>query len=337
MYILCIPNARPQPDTKMLPKILSLDWVGILLNCGICVAWIIALQFSGSTWPWSDGRSIACFVVTGALVILFGIQQYYCFLTTPETRLFPIPLLKRRTLMLLYMVTSCINGSLVIVGYYIPVYFQFAQKDNGIESAVRLLPFIVTLVVVTLFNGFMMPKLPYYLPWYLISGALITTGAAMLYTVDTTSSSSFIYGATALVGIGSGTCNAAYTVVASKVRPAEVNDALSFINISQLGGIMHALAISGTVYQNVAASGLRSVFEAAGLNFSNSDVSSAVAGSRSVVFADLTPEVRVLAIDAIVIAIQRVWVLLIAAGAFAVICSMLMRLEKLILRVEAGG
>jgi hypothetical protein len=99
--------------------------------------------------------------------------------------------------MLLYMVTSCINGSLVIVVYYIPVYFQFAQKDNGIESAVRLLPFIVTLVVVTLFNGFMMPKLPYYLPWYLISGALITTGASMLYTVDTTSSSSFIYGATA--------------------------------------------------------------------------------------------------------------------------------------------
>lgn len=100
---------------------------------------------------------------------------------------------------------------------------------------------------------------------------------------------------------------------------------------------MHALAISGTVYQNVAANGLRSVFEEAGLNFSNSDVSSAVAGSRSIVFANLTPEVRVLAIGAIVIAIQRVWVLLMAARAFAVICSMLMRLEKLILRVEAGG
>lgn len=40
--------------------------------------------------------------------------------------------------MLLYMVTSCINGSLVIVVYYIPVYFQFAQKDNGIESAVTV-------------------------------------------------------------------------------------------------------------------------------------------------------------------------------------------------------
>ncbi len=301
------------------------------------MAWVIALQFSGSIWLWSDGRSIACFVVTGVLVILFGIQQYYCILTTPETRLFPIVFLKRRTLMLLYMVTASINGALFIVVYYIPVYFQFVNGDSGIDSAVRLLPFIFTLVPTTGIIGFVMPKFPYYLPWFLISGALITAGSAMLYTIDLTTSPSFIYGAISLLGIGCGSCTAAYTVAAAKVKPAEVNDAMSFINISQIGGIMNALALSGAVYQNIATNGVSSVFRGAGLTLSRSDIGSAVAGSKSVVFENLTPQVRELAINAIIAAIQKVWVMAIAAGAFTVVCSILMRWERLILKVQAGG
>lgn len=314
-----------------------IDWVGILLNCGIYVAWVIALQFGGSTWPWHDGRTIACFVVTGVLTVIFGIQQYYSIFTTPETRLFPIVFLKRRTLILLYMVTASINAVLFIVVYFVPVYFQFAHGDDGIHSAIRLLPFISTVVVFTLFNGFTMPQLSRYMLWFLPSGAVITAGAAMLYTIDSATSPSFIYGATALIGVGTGTCNAAYTVAAAKVKPDEINDALSFMNIAQIGGIMHALAISGAIYQNIAENDLSSVFRAAHLAFSHGEIGSAVAGSRSTVFASLMPDVKTLAINAIVAATQKVWVLLIATGAFTVLCSMLMRWEKLVLKVQAGG
>ncbi|KAH8812368.1 major facilitator superfamily domain-containing protein [Xylogone sp. PMI_703] len=337
VYLLCVPNPQPQPNKGFLRKITSLDWVGILLTCGMYTTWVIALQFGGSTWPWSDGRTIACFVVTGVLIILFGIQQFFCIFTTPEARLFPIAFLRRRTLMLLYMVASTINAALFIVVFYIPIYFQFAHGDDGLHSAVRLLPFVCTLVVSTLINSFTMPIFPYYLAWYLFSGALITAGGAMLYTISSATSSSFIYGATALVGIGTGLCNTAYTVAAAKSRPEEVNDSLSFMNIAQIGGIMHSLALSGTVYQNVAANGLRSVFAAAGLTFSQSEINSAVAGSKSSIFETLTPEVRALAIDSIVNAISKDWIMLIVAGSFTIVCSVVMRWEKLVLKIQAGG
>lgn len=80
VYVLCIPNARPQPDAKMLPKILSLDWVGILLNCGIYVAWIIALQFSGSTWPWSTGVALLALLSLGLWLFFSASSNTTAFL-----------------------------------------------------------------------------------------------------------------------------------------------------------------------------------------------------------------------------------------------------------------
>lgn len=182
IVFIYLPSVQPLPSVSLRQKISELDYLGALLNACIYVAWVLALQFGGSTWAWSDGKTIACFVIAGVGAAAFLITQYHLVFTTPEHRLFPIEFLKRRTMMLLFLGSSCISSALFIVIFYVPVFFEFVNGDSGVQSAVRLLPFVLTLVICNLINGYTMPLVSYYMPWYMFSGALITTGGGKIVT-----------------------------------------------------------------------------------------------------------------------------------------------------------
>ena len=336
ILLFCLPSFQPQPGTPLLTKLRELDWLGVVLNAALYATWVIALTFGGATWAWSDGRTIAVFVVFGAVLIAFMITQYFPILTTPENRLFPIEFLKRRSLVLLYICTACAATALFIPIYYIPVYFQFVHGDNPLKAAVRLLPFIVIDVFFAMTNGATMPLLGYYFPWFMASGVFMLLGGVLMYTVSATTSIGAIYGFTVLVAIGSGcTHQAAYSIAPAKVDPTKVPAAIGFINIGQIGAIVMALTISGTIFQNVAYKNLASIL--AGSGVSESDIRSAVAGADSSFFRTLPPQTHAAALDGIVNAIDKVWILVVAAGALGFICSWFLRREKLFAKPKANS
>jgi MFS family permease len=168
---------------------------------------------------------------------------------------------------------------------------------------------------------------------------------AMMMSVTVATSPSFIYGASVLLGVGTGSCiNAAYSVATAKASsipeeemPGAISSAIGFMNLAQVGAIMHALAISGAVYQNLSFRFLKTVFEENGLNFIDAEISSAVAGSKSLVFANLDEDIRKLAIDAIVESIKNVYGLVVTGGAVCLIAGLCMRREKLFMEVTGGG
>jgi DMSO reductase anchor subunit len=151
-----------------------------------------------------------------------------------------------------------------------------------------------------------------------------------MYTVTEKTSISAIYGYSALLGIGGGCINqAAYSIVPTKVVPAwhHIPASIGFVNVAQIGGIMHSLAISGVVFQNYAFKNLSLVL--AGLSFSESEIRSAISGTESTIFASIDPTTKAAAISAIVQAMRKVYILSIAAGAICLLCSFAMRREKL--------
>lgn len=113
----------------------------------------MGIDFGGVEWSWGSGRSIALFVVSGVLFVFFGIQQTFYIFCNEQNRLFPIHFLKRRSLLLLFILNSefnpaticlfpsplvtnilslaCASSGLFISVYYIPLYFQFTQVRFG--------------------------------------------------------------------------------------------------------------------------------------------------------------------------------------------------------------
>ena len=141
---------------------------------------VMAINFGGALYPWNSGQIIALFVLAFVLLIAFGIQQRFAWLTTTAERMFPVHLLNNLEANLLFVAAAGCNAAGFIPIYYIPVYFQFTRGDTALDAAVRLLPLIILLSATIMANGYLMGKLGYYQPWYLIGGALALAGNVLL-------------------------------------------------------------------------------------------------------------------------------------------------------------
>jgi hypothetical protein len=139
-----------------------LDWTGFIGGAGAIVSFTMALTFGGSIWAWNNGRTIATFVVSGVLLILTLLQQYFVLFITREARMFPPRyILKDRTLILLNIATAAASANIFVPVYYIPIYFIFVYDDSALMAAVRLLPYIVFLTSTNLTSGALLPRISY--------------------------------------------------------------------------------------------------------------------------------------------------------------------------------
>jgi MFS family permease len=324
---LFIPRHQPRPKTSFLNKVREMDWLGILLIAAVYTTYVVALTFGGQQWPWSDGRFIAVITICGVLLLTFILTQYFTLFTTKDRRIFPGQFLRRKSLMLQFFSMSSACTTLFIGAYYIPLFFQFAHNDSALQAAVRLLPFIMVTITCIMLNGGLMPVFGYYMPWYVFGG---------IFTIDSDTTPSRVYGYSVIMGMGAGLAQqSAYSIAAAKVAPHEIPAAIGFINIAQIGAVVIALTISGAVFQNVAFHKLEEAL--AGKGFSVQEVRGAIAGTQSAVFRSGTPEVREAAVKAIIEAMDKVYALVIAAGALMLVSSLFMKRERLFMKVVAGG
>ncbi|MCJ1303209.1 hypothetical protein MMC08_006017 [Hypocenomyce scalaris] len=344
VYLLLLPRADPQPSTSLMKKLKQLDYHGIILNVGAFTALIMAINFGGNLFAWNNGREIALWVVGGVLLLMFVLQQRFKIGTTKLQRTFPADFLNMKIMWILFFLMSAAATCVFVPTFYIPLYFQFVRGDSPLAAGVRLLPFIVLMVFFGLVNGAMMSLFGYYMPWYLAGGILTTIGGSLmrklitstvcslnlqgnllspnaLDTVNENTSTSKVYGFIVLIGIGAGMfIQASFSVAQAKVTKARAADAAGFIALAQNLGIALALAISGSIFQNKSIDGLRSILPGVPIE----TVRNAVSGANSDLFENLAPEMRDRVLAVIVHAMSSTYVLVISAGALAIVGSLFM-------------
>jgi hypothetical protein len=336
IYVLVFPSRNPRPDLTNKEKLASIDWAGAILNAAAFVLFIVVVCFSGSTYSWASGQSIALWATFGACLIAFIFQQTFSIFTTAENRIFPVHFLKSRTLVLLFLVTGSGSAAQGITLYYTPLFFQFTKGDSALRAAVRLLPFICTFIFFVMAAGATLPIIGRYNLYYLIGGLLIVAGTSSLYTINTTTPSGRIYGYEIMVAAGTGLVwQNAYAVAVAKVSPRDSSKALGFINLAQLGTTAIALAIAGSLFQNLGFRQLQSAF--AGYPYPDDYLRSALAGRISPVFSSADENVIYIATVAVADTIRKMFVPAMAGGALLTVSSLLMKFEKLNLSVAAAG
>ncbi|KAJ6259382.1 Efflux pump patC [Drechslerella dactyloides] len=335
VYLWILPSVQPDSTISAKDKLKRLDYLGALLSAGMWATFVMAFTFGGAQWAWGDHRTIIMFVFFGVILIAFVLQQYFTVFTSPENRVFPGHLLRRRSFVLLYTLTSTPAAGVFVPAYFIPLYFQFSKGDSAIDAAVRLLPFVVLLVTFVMLNGFLMPVFGYYMPWYVWAGVTILIGGSLMHTITPTTSTAAVYGYSILIAVGAGAASqVAYSVAPAKVQPHDVPSAIGFMNHAQIGTIVISLTISGTIFQNVAFSYLRDALKQ--YNFPEEAIRGAIAGTRSQLLSELNAQSRADAIDAIVRAMGQVYILVIVAGAVTLVTSLFLKREKLFMTAAAA-
>ena len=327
-YVFLFPKFNPNPHMNNVRKLARLDWMGAFLNAAIFVLLVMALTFSGSSWAWSSPGSIVFWVLSGVSLIAFAVQQGFALFTSREMQLFPVHFLRSRTMVLLYLATAATSTAMGLCLYYTPLFFQFSRNDSALKAAVRLLPYIFPNVFGMMLSGALLPKLKWYAPWYTFSGILLLVAGCLQNQVTITTHTAAIYGFEVMTGFGAGMAfQIAYSVAASKLTGPDIARAIGFINVSQIGSMAIALAIAGTIFQNVGFNNLKSML--AGYGFPDAELKGALAGAESALATSKDPRVPQLLVEAVIKTIATDYILQIVGGALVVLTSLLMRWERI--------
>ncbi|KAI9785432.1 MAG: hypothetical protein M1816_000401 [Peltula sp. TS41687] len=304
--IWCLPQSDPTPGAAYARRMRSFDYVGTVLIVAAITAIVMAISFGGTSYAWDSGQTIALFVLSGVLFVAFAVQQTLLLFTSETARLFPVHFLRNRNAVLLFVCAAACNAAGFVPIYYIPIYFQFTRGDSALESAVRLLPLILLLSAMVFANGQLMARFGSYQDWYIVGSILALVGGVLMSRIDVDTSKQSIYGYSVLVALGTGAyIQAGYTVIHLFIKPEDAAYGISFMGLAQLGGITLGLSIAGAVFVNRALIALASILP----DVSRYQLQLAVSGTSSSFFSSLPSQTRDIALNALVHALRKVFVL----------------------------
>ena len=327
IYIFLLPSYNPRAKVSFSVLIREIDLAGSVLFAGASVCLTMAIAFGGAIYAWNSAQILALFVLAGVLWAAFGIQQAFSVFTNKNNRLVPVRILKSWEMCILFAQIAAATTVVYVTMYFIPLYFQFVQRDSALHAAVHLLPFVFANVFGIIFNGAVMGKQGYYMPWYLLGGILsIVGGALFTATVGVHTRSSALYGYSVLCGLGSGLfVQASFAVAQAKVAPVDIPLTVAFLGCGQITGITLALTISHSIFLNQAMDRIAAILP----GVLRSVVIQAVTGVDSSFFDTLAPRDRIRVLNAIVQSINRVYPMVISAGTVAVVLALFMKRDSI--------
>ncbi|RKL20254.1 hypothetical protein BFJ68_g2963 [Fusarium oxysporum] len=165
-YFLLFPSTDPNPTKTLAEKLLLVDWINAVIFLAGSACLTVALTFGGVVYSFHSGTIIALWTVTGVLLVAFIVLLKLHPLVSKENRLYPLHFFKKWILINMQLQVFLSSG--IILG------------DGALEAGVRLLPLIMFMVVVSMLNGFLMPKYGLIPVWYIGGSALALIGSALM-------------------------------------------------------------------------------------------------------------------------------------------------------------
>ena len=242
------------------------------------VCLLLALQWGGSQYPWSDGRIIALLVVFVVLMLIFIAIQFW----KKDNATVPPRVLKQRSIASGAWFAITLGAAFFVFVYYLPIWsvhcpvrrtaarhkqliasdfrFQAIKGVSAVKSGIMNIPMVLSLVLVSMIGGFTVTKVGYYTPFCLVSSVLMAIGAGLLSTFTTTTGHSKWIGYQVIFGAGVGfgmqnTLIAAQTVLPKKDVPIGT----AIIMFSQtLGGAVF-ISVAQNVFTNRLLTNLKQV------------------------------------------------------------------------------
>ncbi|KAJ9133278.1 Major facilitator superfamily transporter [Pleurostoma richardsiae] len=323
------PTYTIRKGTKLSAKLTDIDWIGATLHIAVTLLLNAALNLSGSQWKWKSGSTIALWVVTGITIVVYILQQYFAIFTTQKQRIFPVRVLTHRTAGLASLGAALTGMIYAVTLYYLPLFFAFARGTSPISSAVHILPFIGVFIGSTIISSVLLAKVRLYASYYVISGALVVAGGALMTQIDAETPTSKVLGYQALLGFGIGlTYSNSYSVAnASLDSPEDKVDSAGLFNMASLGSISIALSLASCLYQNLGFSLLSDRLR--GFGFTPQDIREALGGVKSPVLAADNEQIVGIVVSTVTEVISRIFYLVVAVGALCLLTGLAMKWERL--------
>ncbi|KAF1815326.1 major facilitator superfamily protein [Eremomyces bilateralis CBS 781.70] len=284
-FLTLEPPADRDAKASWKQQVIRLDPIGSILFLPGMVCLLLALQWGGTEYEWSNGRIIALLVVSGVLLILFAVVQHFM----KDNATVPTHIISQRSVFAGAIYAGCIGGSMNPLLYYLSIYFQALKNASATKAGIMSLPLVLSLVVSSILAGATTQTIArgYYTQNLILGSVIASVGTGLITTFrpDTGHAQwigyQFLYG----FGCGLGMQQAnlgAQTVLSRK----DVSTGVSLMFFSQSFGGALFIAVAQNLFAsklvdgvagipglnsedvlNVGATALRSLVDPSQLNY----------------------------------------------------------------------
>lgn len=251
-FFLHIKN-QVKSGNSLPEKLLKLDLLGTATLIPAVICLLLALQWGGTQYPWSNSRIIGLFVGFGALAGVFiGIQFWRGDDATLPPRFF-----RNRNVLCAMMFSGFFGAAFFPLIYYLSLYFQAIQGDSAVQAGIKLLPLLLATVFTSIVSGALITGIGYYNPVVLPCMVLFTVGAGMITTFTLDSPIRIWLGYQVLAGLGVGVgFQLSVLVVQAVLPPEDIPVGTACVQFFQSFGGAIFIAVAQTVFQNGLVKGV---------------------------------------------------------------------------------
>jgi EmrB/QacA subfamily drug resistance transporter len=295
-------------------KILQIDLLGaFFLICSI-VCLLLALQWGGSVYPWSNSKVWGCLLGFVFLISIFTALQFHL---GDRATLPPRIILRQRTVLACSLFSTFLSMGLYTHIFYLPFYFQAVKGTTAEGSGIRTIPYLVSITLSSIVVGGSITALGPYVPFTWVGSAVFAVGCGMLYTLKVSSGAAAWIGYQILAGIGAGACVQipfiAVQVVLNKKDMPTGNAVAIFFN--SLGGAV-AISIAQNIFSNTLIQEIPKLTTGV-------DVAKIIAAGATHI-REVTPKSQLAGVlQAYDLAVTRAFILSISCACVAFGCSLL--------------
>jgi predicted MFS family arabinose efflux permease len=230
----------------LIQRILKLDLIGASIIIPAIICLLLALQWGGTTYPWSNGRIIALFVIAGLLLAAFIFSQ----IKLGDKGTLPPRMFKNRNVLFAMGFSFFFGAGFFAVIYYLAIYFQSVKGSSATHAGIQLLPLLISTVLSSIVTGGLISAIGYYTPVMLFCMILYAIGAGLITTWNLTTPIKQWFGYQVLAGLGIGVGFQGGILVVQTVLPlSDVPVATACISFfQQLGGALF-IAVCQSLFQ----------------------------------------------------------------------------------------
>ncbi|EEU47379.1 uncharacterized protein NECHADRAFT_67330 [Fusarium vanettenii 77-13-4] len=240
-------NSAESRDMTFMARVRQLDLAGAAIFIPAIVCLLLALQWGGADYAWSNSRIIGLFCGFGAMIAIFiGIQFWQGDRGTLPPRLF-----KNRNTLAAMMFALFFGAGFFPLIYYLSLYFQAIQGVSAVQAGIKILPLLLSTVLCSIVSGGIITAIGYYNFVIIPCMVLFTVGSGMLTTLDVDSQLKEWFGYQVIAGLGIGAGFQIGVLIVQTVLPQEwVPVGTACIQFFQAFGGALFIAVAQTVFQN---------------------------------------------------------------------------------------
>jgi EmrB/QacA subfamily drug resistance transporter len=224
----------------------KIDYSGALLLVAAVTSLLLGVSYFGPQNGWSDSKTLTSLVLAGVLTIAFLVRE-----SKAAEPILPLTLFKNHTVSLTSLLGFIIGAGMFGAIVMLPLYLQVVKGNSATTSGLKLIPFMLGIVTMSIWSGRQISKHGHYKRYPIVGLAIMTVGLFFLSTLTETTPfwKLFIYA----VMIGMGLGFSMQTIVIALQNSVELKDmgvatsANTFFR--SIGGTI-GVAVFGTIYAN---------------------------------------------------------------------------------------